>query len=325
MDVKHKSKTPVFIIGHGRSGTSITANLFTKYLKISFGTESQFIVRYYKKLNKYGDLNVDENLKRLISDLTHERWFERSKKFGMVADVDAIFNGLTERSYRGILESIFMQLARLNHMQRWGDKTPEYVYHLPVLKALFPGARYIHIVRDGRDVALSLFQMHFGSKNIYKAAKEWKDVILMVKDFAAQSLDKEQFMEFRYEDLLVKPAQIFAQIIDFLELDDTDGKLIDFISANIPNDLKAGNFNKWKGSLSQSDQELFEKAACDVLADYGYETTIEDVQSFSPIHRVYWNIDNQIKKWKTPGYWEDNVYRVKLRIKDMIPFRGVHR
>ncbi len=216
MTLHHLRSIPVHIIGHARSGTSILADVLRRYLRISFGTESQFIVRYHKKLAQYGDLHDDSRIQRLIRDVAQERCFQRWHKFdGFVLDPEQLFHDLSERSYRGVLEAAFMQLARHGGMTRWGDKTPEYVHDLPTLYGLWPDAQYLHIVRDGRDVALSIFQQEFGAKNVYKAASDWRQQMQQVHAFA-QSLPPEQFMEIRYEDFLGATGDTFRQLVTFL-------------------------------------------------------------------------------------------------------------
>ena len=88
------------------------------------------------------------------------------------------------RSYRGVLDAVFGQLADNNNTDRWGDKSPEYVQDLDVVGELFPDAKYIHLIRDGRDVALSVMSRYWGPKNIYTAATEWKQAIEAVDAFA---------------------------------------------------------------------------------------------------------------------------------------------
>src|SRR5262245_21206595 len=118
--VNHLELSPVMIVGHGSSGTSITGAMIREHLRVSFGTETQFIPRYYYRLGRYGDLAVDANLKRLIADILNERWFVRCRKFGFETHLDAVFADVTQRSYRGVLDSIFRQLALHNRMGRWG-------------------------------------------------------------------------------------------------------------------------------------------------------------------------------------------------------------
>lgn len=159
----HDRTTPVFVIGFARSGTSLLCRLMRRYLKVSFGTESQFILRYLALLPAYGDLEVDANVRRLLEDIGRERFFARSERnWGFRYDAGRAFGQLRGRRYRDVLDAVFGQLASHNGMVRWGDKTPAYNADLPALCALFPDAQFVHAVRDGRDVALSIDRLTNG-------------------------------------------------------------------------------------------------------------------------------------------------------------------
>ncbi len=318
MKVKHRELLPVHVIGHGRSGTSILCILMRKYFQISFGTESQFIVRYYRQLGKYGDLKKDENLKRLVDNISEERFFRRSQKFNnFKLDPQQFYNDVKERTYRGVLDAAFLQLARHQKMERWGDKTPEYVHNLHVLKELYPDAQYIHIVRDGRDVASSSFKHGLmGVQNMYMAASQWKESVMNVNKFA-KDFDSTQFLEFRYEDFLTDPVKIFSDLIRYLRIDDANGELINHISDNIGSDLKSTNFNKWKTQLSKKERLLYENVAADILQGHGYETIVDEPRQFDSMEKMKWYLDNQLRQMMIPKYWGDNFYKLNLRIKSL--------
>jgi len=314
LKVKHTRFSPVHVIGHVRSGTSILLSLIRKYLKVNFGTESQFIIRYYNNLERYGDLTIEKNYKLLINNIAAERCFRRwNKRFGFTLNKEKIFNDRKGDTYRDILFSIFSQFAEYNEMKRWGDNTPEYIYNLPVLKDLFPDAQFIHIVRDGRDVTLSSFKTHFGAKNAYKGATSWVQEIDLVRTFAA-TLPKEQYIEIKYEDLLTRPVDVFTQLINFLGIEDPKNLLADFINKNIYSDLKLDNFDKWKTEMTPREQFIFEKIAFNHLQNYNYKTFLVNSGEMCFLKKVYWEIDHFTKKITTKGYWRDNLYKLKLRL-----------
>lgn len=320
--VKHLDLAPVMIIGHGSSGTSISGQLIRELLKISFGTESQFIPRYYHRLVRYGDLAENRNLRRLITDILDERWFQRCRKFGFETNIDAILADVVQPTYRAVLESVFRQLAKHNHMERWGDKTPEYIHHLPVLKAVFPDAYYIHIVRDGRDVALSVFDRFWGAKNIVTAALEWRDAVERVREFS-KTIDASHFLEFRYEDLLTQPGETFAKMLTFLKVDEGDGRLLEHIEAEARAELKSTNFNKWKTALSPKQQLAFDRINGDLLAEYGYETKTRDVRQVGSLETALWAADSRVRQWGRLDYWKDDVYKLELRTKELLRNVGI--
>jgi hypothetical protein len=319
--VRHRRKDPVFVVGHGRSGTSILATLLRRHLQIAFGTESQFFIRYHGQLSGYRDLTREANLRVLIQDLSLERFFQRSKKYGVRLDVDRAVRETEPRTYAGVLAAIMRQNAECQGMQRWGDKTPEYTGHLPVLHELFPTAQFIHIVRDGRDVALSGYKMHFGAKNAYVAAREWSRLLTQVQSFAA-TVPASAFMEVRYEDLLTNTPRIFAQLIGFLELDDPDGAVSATVGHAAARDLNPGNFGKWKTELSRREQEMFVAVAGSQLAHYGYELEAPSRSAPEHLGALYWEVDNMIRRMSVPEYWADTIYKARLRLRaQRLPIR----
>lgn len=313
--VHHRNTSPVLLIGHGSSGTSVFADLCRKYLEVSFGTESQFIVRYFQRIDRYGDLATDENLRRLIGDLHKERWYERCRKYGYESDPERVFTKVRERTYRGVLDAVFGDLAQYNRMQRWGDKSPEYVENLPILFELFPDAKYIHLVRDGRDVANSVMGRYWGAKNVYSAAIEWRDAVQKVTHFVDR-LPKGQVLEVRYEDFLTNPLEVYDRLINFLDVDPEDGALVQRIADQVEQDVVQSNFDKWKSAWNEEDRVLFERIACAELLRYGYETIVSQPDDhFSFARRAYWTIENRLLKWTYRDYWKDNLYKAHLRLR----------
>ena len=313
--VRHRERTPVLMIGHGSSGTSILALLLRNYLQISFGTESQFVVHYYNRQHRYGDLREDANLRRLVRDISRERWFRRCEKFGYHVDPEGIVQDVRVRSYRGVLDAVFGQFARSSGMVRWGDKAPEYAHHLPVLGQLFPDARYIHMVRDGRDVANSVMGRYWGAKNVFVAAQEWRKGVELIDAFTA-SLPQDRLIVVRYEDLLAQPVDVFARLISFLQIDDSNGNVRRHVEQHAGEDLKTSNFDKWR-RWPQKDRLRFERIAGDLLRKHGYETLICDVEDrFGMAEHCYWHLHNKFWKWTYPRYWQDNAYRARLRLVD---------
>lgn len=316
MEVHHQSLAPVFIIGHGSSGTSILSRLLREQLKISFGTESQFIVRYARRLAAYGDLRQRANLERLVSHIATERWFERCQsKFGFRTSPEAIVADILEPTYAGVLDAIFSQLARHMGTLRWGDKTPDYVHDLDVLGSLFPQGRYLHLVRDGRDVALSVMGRFWGAKNIFMAAWEWREALEQCEAFAA-SMPAAQVLTIRYEDLLAEPAATFDRLLPFLQIE-ADPALRAYLADELPRLLKRDNHDKWRKHWGEREQASFERVAGSALARHGYSV---DTPAAAPrptwLESCYWRMDNELRKLTFAGYWQDNLYKLSMRSRD---------
>lgn len=309
---------PVFMIGHGSSGTSILATLLREEYGIAFGTESQFIIDYYRRLHRYGDLEDEQNLRHLVSHVLSERFFRRSAKFGFQTDVQSILNRIEERSYRGVLEAVFKEFARQLGMTRWGDKTPAYNRDLEIIDSLFPGARYIHMIRDGRDVAVSVFRRYWGHKNVYMAATDWRDEIDKIDRFV-ETLPPDRSLEVRYEDLLCKPIETIRRLATFLDLSDPGGSVLAEIERSVPARLNRTNFDKWRREWSASRRLAYEQIACRQLRRHGYETVLDvPAEESGTLTHAYWYCDDKLKKWAYADYWRDNIYKVRWHGRSML-------
>ena len=315
-DIKINS-SPVFVIGSARSGTSILSQLIRDYLKVSFGTESQFIIRFYRQLPQYGNLKLDRNMRRLLADIGKERCFRRWVKFGYTFDKERIFSRIQNRSYSGLLHAIFSDLAIHNGMNQWGDKTPEYINDLEILYKLFPNARFVHILRDGRDVALSTFKMHFGAKNIGVAALQWNRQMQCVADFK-KVVDPNQFIEIKYENFLEDPIQVFSTIFTFLRIKDENGKIRKNIETKLSHELFRDNYFKWKKKLSHKEKLIYEKVNYDLLEKNGYETITDGKIKIGSLEKLSWILDHRIRQLARLDTWKDNFYKLILRSKEYL-------
>lgn len=322
----HTSTGPVFVIGHARSGTSLMCRLLLDHLGVNFGTESQFIARYHSRLPLYGDVTDERRLRLLLQDISRERFFVRTRRnFGFAFDIDRAVRSIAPRTYANAVRAIFDQFAATKGHVRWGDKTPEYCRHLPLLRELFPDAQFLHIIRDGRDVAQSIFQTGFGPKNAYEAALAWKQTIGHVQRFR-HGLPTGTCLEIRYEDLLVNPVRTLGTVASFLGIQN-HGELMASIAPRLRNQVRAGNTSKWKERLTWREIECFEAFAGPELVGLGYTPQFRPRTGRpSVIEGVCWRAQGLWRRVSNRRYWMDNWYKLRLRIWDAaLPLRVMAR
>lgn len=312
--VEHVRHTPVLVIGHARSGTSLLCRLLLDHLGVNFGTESQFIVRVHRRLARYGDLREDSNLRRLFEHIAQERFFERTRhNFGFEFDIDLAMRSITERTYGGVLRTIFDQFATTRGYSRWGDKTPEYVSHLPLLAELFPNAQYIHIVRDGRAVAASMRATAFGSKTALETAVSWTTHIDLAQRFR-DSLPPGRFLEIRYEELVDEPASVLERVARYLGVVDPEA-VVQAARERLRTQVRRERFQAWKtGALARREIVCFEASARYWLLLQGYELHIPANEArVGPLERVYWRGVGLSRRLRDVRIWRDNWYKLLLR------------
>ncbi len=106
--------------------------------------------------------------------------------------------------------------ARMNK-PRWGDKTPVYVRHIETLRGLLPEARFIHIVRDGRDACLSWSKTWFRpSDDFATTVRQWREWVLAGR---RQGEKTNSYLEIRYEDLVANPVEVLKSVCRFIALE----------------------------------------------------------------------------------------------------------
>ena len=166
---------PVFVVGMNGSGTTMLLDSLGRHPELyAFPRETRLIPYLYANRNKYGNLRNDDNFRRL--------WHE-------VMRIPAFLhaNGMEEmplpkdwrahaRSLAGVLDGVFQYFSKQEGKHRWCEKTPQHVQHIAVLAKIFPGASFVHMVRDGRDCAASFNRRwrRTPELTIYR----WKRVVL---------------------------------------------------------------------------------------------------------------------------------------------------
>lgn len=179
---------------------------------------------------------------------------------------------------------------------RWGDKTPLYCMHMEQIAAVLPEVRFIHIVRDGRDVALSLREMWFSPGwEIETQAAHWSRCILFARQQGARC---RHYIEVHYEDMVLHPRETLAKVCAFLELEYDEAMLryhertADRLKEHQGRSLPEGkvltqeqrlrqqkrtteplNRNRvfaWKREMSADERARFEQVAGKLLAELGY-------------------------------------------------------
>jgi hypothetical protein len=180
------------------------------------------------------------------------------------------------------ISAAFTAYAHVNGKSRWGDKTPRYVEHLDLLADLFPDARFIHLIRDGRNVALSYAHVPFGPKTVGKAAHLWSQRVMAGRE-AGPRLGAARYLEILYEDLVEDAPGETKDICDFLDLEFDPG-MLDYTEkargsvlprASMYNprvtEPPQTNVRSWQQSMPPGQVEIFEAVAGATLSLLGYD------------------------------------------------------
>jgi hypothetical protein len=166
-----------------------------------------------------------------------------------------------------------------------GYKDPIDVIHLPLLAQLLPTARFIHVIRDGRDVALSLQKFLWGPTNLYCGARYWARMVSTGRKDGVDLSDR--YFEVRLEDLMLYPDKTAAELGEFITRGRYPKQVQDFVE-RVNRSRKPENVQVWKQKMNAQQRYLCEAAAGTVLRACGYPTEFEHDTSLVHVKRAYY-------------------------------------
>jgi hypothetical protein len=289
------SKGPIFIVGMNGSGTTMMLDHLGHHPGL-FGFKMDTYVPPHYLLNesRYGNLGLDKSFRELWNAMRSEYPFRRMNK-GKPVELPYDWVAVP-RNAAGVFDRITREFAWREGKERWCEKTPMYALHIETLARAFPDARYIHMLRDGRDCAVSNHRRwgRHPESSIYR----WKGVV----DEGRRQGDLlgGQYLEVRYEDLTGDPELHMRRVCNFSGVAFDERVLV----AGRPRPQKASQASKTivrsqdknAGYLSNSRFWRLERIAGNRLASLGYVTRCPDGDfTPSPLTRLWWLLHDSIK------------------------------
>ena len=203
--------TPFFIVGAGRSGTTLLRLILSAHSRLHILPETWFILDLVKEMPLNAALSRAQ-VKRATDIMTADyRWPE------MEIDPDVLRDRagqLAMPRLADILNLVYLEHLSRAGKSRFGDKTPTYIRIVPQLATIYPGARFIHLIRDGRDVAIS--RIRLGWERYYERTKfEWTLAMEKRREYAVSAY-AGRIMEVRYEQLVDHLEATVQEICSFL-------------------------------------------------------------------------------------------------------------
>ena len=293
-DSKDGAAKPVpFIVGVGRSGTTMLRLMLDAHPDLTIPPETHFVpdlidaiesgaspeqaVATMTEVRQWGDLHIDP------------------------AEVRERFEALEDFEPGPALRSFYEIYAERVGKPRWGDKTPIYVKKMRKIQNALPEARFIHVIRDGRDVALSRWKRTLGEGKRAPATQVGEGWQRRIRRAQQQGKKLNHYLELRYEDLVTDTEPNLRKIAEFIELP-WDPVMLRYYEhaadrmAEMARDLPAADgkptrpgeermqahamtqkppdpsaMYRWKEKMSPEDVAAFDAAAGELLSELGYE------------------------------------------------------
>jgi sulfotransferase family protein len=275
----------VFIVGAPRSGTTLLRRIVDAHPEIAITRETHWIT---KLLEGEDAISPDSPVTpEVLTRLRRLPKFTRMEVDGPALDRMLSSEGTV--GYADFVTRVFDLYGQAQGKRLVGDKVPGYVRHIPTLHGLWPQARFVHLIRDGRDVGLSVRDWDKEIKSVTRIstfeedpvsaiALWWRQLVRLGRE-AGADLPEGLYHEVRYEGLVAAPAEECQKLCDFLGVPYEDRMLafhegrtreapgLDAKSAWRP--ITPG-LRSWREEMPQEDVERFEAMAGDLLDELGY-------------------------------------------------------
>ena len=281
-----------FVVGVTRSGTTLLRLMLDAHGDLAVPPETHFLPEAIDAF-KGGEM-TPERFVAVVS--AHRRWpdFQLDPR-----ELHARVEALEEPLRPGPCVRAFYRLyAEQAGKRRWGDKTPGYLRKMGLIGRTLPEARFIHLIRDGRDVAVSITGLHFGPDTVREAAQRWVKRVRVAREQAERV---EHYLEVRYEDLVEDAEPTLRRICEYVELP-WDPAMLDYhqrapdrlqeITRDLPRSggedevipaaqrvgihalaaqpPQADRVGRWRTEMDPADQAVFVETAGELLAELGY-------------------------------------------------------
>ena len=276
-----ENSAPIFIIGTERSGSNLLRLILNQHPSIAIPHPPHILKEMMPLEHLYGDLGADRNFKKLIDDtitLVKLHFFPWDGPL----DADGVFAEAIARDVYGVKAALYDQYRRAKGKERWGCKSTFVIHYVDRVRRHHPAAKFIHLVRDGRDVAVSARRSVFNNFHPHYVGRLWGEQQREAIELARR-LPPEAMLGVRYEDLLDDPARSVRRVCGFLGEDYSDVLLDYFKSAeakslaghsrsweNVDKPVLKANHSKYKRELSAGEIRAFELQAFEELKHFGY-------------------------------------------------------
>lgn len=280
-----RSQAPVFVVGCPRSGTTLLYHMLLSAGNFAvYRAESQV----FNILEPgFGDLKNYRHRRAMLTAWYNSPLFTKTGLAKEDVD-DTVMRDC--RNGGDFLRTVMEAMASKQNVQRWADCTPEHLLYLRRIKETIPNALIVHVVRDGRDVSLSLekqgwirpFKWDRGA-GLAVAALYWSWIVRRGRAFGPQL--GPDYLEVQYENLVQYPAETLSRISGFVEqpLDYQQIQKVGIGSVSKPNtsfksDASEQEFqpvSRWKALMSDEQQAVVDTLVGDTLEELGYKTKHE--------------------------------------------------
>ncbi len=283
---------PVFIFGMERSGTTLLAMMTGAHPRIAvpLSTTGMWYDLHDRLASRYGNLATKADLRLLIDEILAHK---RIGMWRVSLDRGKIEERCSTGDYGSLVRAFHQEYARLCGKTMWANSDISTLCNMHVANSWFPDALFVHLVRDGRDVALSHRNYPFGAGNIAECAEKWRVEVGQNIRMGAM-IGPERYCLIRYEDLVLRSEETLGRLCGFLGIS-YEKEMMEYtktVEARVPserlwlwpelgNSPKKSKAFRWKKTMGKAQRAVFDSIAGPLLDELGYERSASGRMSVS--------------------------------------------
>jgi hypothetical protein len=290
-----------FIVGCPRSGTTLLQRIVNAHSLITIVPEIFWITHF---VNAHSGPRLEDpiSVQNVRALMDHKRFPELQLSRD---EFERLLGGKFSIPCGDFITSLFEEYRDVQRKPFVGNKTPQYVQNIPTFHARWPSAKFIHIIRDGRDVALSVLNWKKADRTagrfatwtddrVSTAALWWRRNVLLGRE-AGNQIGPQLYYEIHYESLILRPQEECVKLCSFLDLPydeqmlhhDKDRPQTNRVEKSW-SPITAG-MRDWKSQMLPDDVARFEASAGPLISELGYERATDSPSSERSSHaaRIY--------------------------------------
>lgn len=281
---KNPKNNPFFIIGAARSGNTLLRAILAAHNSVAIPPESYALGNIARVWQRNNFLEWSELIRLVIGAFeSHEEFYTWS------IDLAPLYRKLDQikeqdRSLAAVITEVFSAYSEIHApgATLWGDKTPLNSEYLPWISATFPKAKYVHIIRDGRDAVASMMRANLQYGILDQCCLEWR-VRVQNNLQLGKKLPSQQYLEIRYERLVSHPAEETERVCQFLNIKfskamlntaDNFHQMGDTVELdhhkNVENPINTESIGAWQRTLTEAQAAYVVNELGPLLETLGY-------------------------------------------------------
>ena len=274
------SVAPFFIVGSGRSGSTLLRLMLASHSRIAIPPETWYLTDLVEEFPLDRVLEENEISKAMSVMTNHYRWPDMGLE---AAEMRCRVANLSGVRLRDLVEIVYRWHMEAEGKSRWGDKTPPYIEIVPPLAAMFGDAKFIHLIRDGRDVAKSFQRQGWYGPWMHGYTREWLRAVELDMKFSKTALN-ERILRVLYEDLALQPEATLRRICAFID-EGFEGQMLQWrgkvenaipdreksLHSRLGRDMNPSDVSRWKREMTSREIFVAEALIGAQLSYFGYE------------------------------------------------------